>query len=55
MSAWVVPTTTLQSQPTSNGTAPGCARYGATRSLTQSHAIRGPGQLLIGGIVWCGR
>jgi len=41
-SAWVVPTTTLQSQPTSSGTCPGCRRKDAIRSLTQSQAIRGP-------------
>lgn len=46
----MVPTTMLQSQPTSSGTAPGCASNGATRSPTQSQAMRGPGQLRIGGI-----
>ena len=49
---WLVflkPTTTLQSHPISNGTSPR-RKYGVTRSPTHSQAIRGPGQLLIGGI-----
>lgn len=49
MRAWAVPTTMLQSQPTSSGIWPGFSRYGTMRSLTLSHAMRGPGQFLIGG------
>ena len=42
-------TTTLQSQPMSNGICCGCFKTSVTFSLTISHTILGPGQLLIGG------
>lgn len=55
LSACTVPTTMLQSHPIRRGTCPGCFRFGRICSPTQSHTIRGAGQLRIGGMLWCGR